>query len=124
MPCHIKSGAKKRVTKKEKNANNTKKTTKQTKSQATKENRFITDYFPTVSRRILAAQSKIDEYNKRIRQCIETCTDPKENLIVCEFENKGRGIVAACSIKKGGFICEYSGDLINLDQAKVSFKCR
>ena len=121
MPCKPKSGAKKTAVKgKKPTSKKINKPTKSTKSQATKENRYITDYFPTVSRRILAAQSKIDESNKKIRHCIETRTDPKEDLVVNEFENKGKGIVAITAIKKGCFICEYSGDLIKLDDAKVN----
>jgi len=118
MPCRAKPSTKKVATKKERKPKNGQKTSKQNKSQATKENRYITDYFPTVSRRVLAAQSKLDEYNKQIKHYIETQTDPIEKLVVTEFDNKGKGIVSATNFKKDCFICEYSGDLIKLDAAK------
>lgn len=119
MPCQTKSGAKKPATRKANKPPAKKSTNKPAKSQATKENRFITDYFPTVSRRLLAAKSKLEDQNKQIQHCIQTRTDPTEHLTVTEFENKGKGIVASAPIKKGCFICEYSGDLIKVDEAKV-----
>lgn len=33
---------------------------------------------------------------------------------------KGRGVVARKTLKKGDFVCEYSGDLIDVKEAKVS----
>lgn len=85
-----------------------------------KENRCITDYFPVVSRRQLAQAKAQDEYRKRILESIDNQTDPTENLIITEFEGKGKGVVAGNVIGKGSFVCEYAGDLINLDEAKVS----
>lgn len=120
MPCRTKSGTRKT------GSQNAKKPparkigkTAASKSVDTKENRYITDFFPTVSRRMLAAKLKIDNENKLIRHCVESCTDPVDNLMITEFENKGKGIVARVPIKKDSFICEYSGDLIKLEDAEV-----
>lgn len=35
------------------------------------------------------------------------------------FEGKGRGIVAARDFNKGDFVVEYSGELIDLTEAKL-----
>ena len=129
MPCRSKSTTtvKKRMNNnpvRNKKASNPKKSSTRKNehiksSPDTKENRFITDYFSTVSRRKLAIQSKLEEYNKQIEYCLENCTDPKENLVVADIEFKGKGIVASHPIKKGCFICEYSGDLIDIEEANV-----
>ena len=89
-------------------------------SQETKENRCITEYFPVISRRRLALAKAEDEYRQQIINSIDSCKDPIENLIITEFEDKGKGVIASSVIGKGNFVCEYAGDLINLDEAKVS----
>lgn len=120
MSSNIKSTSRKRsaTTRKVPSKSTNKRTPKTNNSQSTKENR-ITSYFPVVSRRLLSAKTRIDEHNKNVKYYIETCTDPKTSLIVNEFADKGRGIVTTTLIPKGCFICEYSGDLIKLDEAKV-----
>ncbi|KAI2811231.1 hypothetical protein RDWZM_003910 [Blomia tropicalis] len=127
MPCRTKSVTAKAKTlkvpnsKKPTSKTQTKSTKKkQTKAKEdTKENRCITDFFPIVSRRALAAKVKLEEFNRQIQKCIETRTDPTENLIVTHFDEKGKGIVAGTALNKGSFICEYSGDLIDLIEAKA-----
>ena len=39
-------------------------------------------------------------------------------LEVQEFPDKGRGVVATRKLKKGDFVVEYSGELLDLDKAK------
>lgn len=132
MPCRTKSVTAKAKTlkvpnsKKPTSKTQTKSTKKkQTKAKEdTKENRCITDFFPIVSRRALAAKVKLEEFNRQIQKCIETRTDPTENLIVTHFDEKGKGIVAGTALNKGSFICEYSGDLIDLIEAKVKTDLR
>ena len=119
MPCRTKSGTRKASSQNAKKPSTRKTAKAASKSVDTKENRYITDFFPTVSRRVLAAQLKLDNENKLIRHCVESCTDPEDNLMVTEFESKGKGIVARVPIKKDSFICEYSGDLIKLEDAEV-----
>lgn len=120
MPARTKSGTRKTGSQNAKKppAKKTGKTAGKTVDS--KENRYITDFFPTVSRRMLAAKLKLDNENKLIRQCLETCTDPVDNLMISEFENKGKGIVARVPIKKDSFVCEYSGDLIKSEDAEVT----
>ena len=119
----------KKTTTPNKNKSSTTKTTKPRKngklntSQETKENRCITDYFPVISRRRIALAKAEDEYRKCILSSIESNKDPIENLIITEFEGKGKGVIAGNLIVKGSFVCEYAGDLINLDEAKVSVSC-
>lgn len=119
MPCRTKSGTRKTGSQNAKKPPTKKSGKTASKSVDTKENRYITDFFPTVSRRMLAAKLKLDNENKLIRQCVESCTDPVDNLMITEFENKGKGIVARVPIRKDSFICEYSGDLIKLEDAEV-----
>lgn len=94
-------------------------TTKE-KCLPSKKQSTITNYFPVISRRMLAAKKKEEEYQKNIVNCIENKTDPKEYLSVTQLKDKGQAIIARLLIRKGSFICEYSGDLIDLETAKVN----
>lgn len=89
-------------------------------SPSSKENHQITEYFPVVSRRLLAVKSKQENDFKLIVDHVESGQDPVHNLDVVDFGDKGKGIVAKNAIRKGEFICEYIGDLISLDKAQVS----
>lgn len=51
---------------------------------------------------------------------IKNDIDDVESLKIEEFEGKGRGIMTCKKYAKGSFICEYRGDLIDLQKAKVS----
>ncbi|UXI17886.1 leucine rich domain-containing protein [Sarcoptes scabiei] len=97
----------------------------QSKSQSTEKktvknvnNNVITNYFPIVSRRLLSAKLKEEEYQKNILHHVQNKVDPKEYLKITEFEDKGKAIIATAMIRKGSFICEYSGDLIDIETAK------
>ena len=46
--------------------------------------------------------------------------DSALDIEISEIEDKGRGILALRDFKKGEFVVEYAGDLINIDDAKVS----
>nr|XP_027199146.1 histone-lysine N-methyltransferase set-1-like [Dermatophagoides pteronyssinus] len=92
--------------------------TKRQPTTITTSNNVITNYFPVISRRLLAAKLKEEEYNQRIIECIVKQTDPFDYLAITEFQSKGKAIIAKEPIRKGSFICEYSGDLIDLDSAK------
>ena len=45
---------------------------------------------------------------------MQTCLDTgeEESLEVLEIPGKGRGVMAKKNISKGGYICEYIGDLM------------
>ena len=38
---------------------------------------------------------------------------------IVDFENKGRGVVAAKTFYRGDFVVEYAGDLISIAEAKA-----
>ncbi|XP_064613076.1 N-lysine methyltransferase KMT5A-like [Liolophura sinensis] len=66
------------------------------------------------------------------RQCVSNIKKDEENRIedavlngkeiglkVVEFEGKGRGVIATQDFRRGGFVVEYAGDLIDLNTAKL-----
>ena len=46
--------------------------------------------------------------------------DSALDIEISDIENKGCGILALRDFKKGEFVVEYAGDLINIDDAKVN----
>ena len=46
-----------------------------------------------------------------LRRRIETCEN-ETDLVIEDFEEKGRGICAGKSFKKGDFVCEYKGNIL------------
>lgn len=79
-------------------------------------NKVITDYFQ-VRRSGRQTKSEIEkEKQHQLEQMILSgCQD---GLEVKEFKLKGRGVVATKDFKKGDFVVEYAGDLIDLATAK------
>ncbi|KAK9892407.1 hypothetical protein WA026_019857 [Henosepilachna vigintioctopunctata] len=79
-------------------------------------NHKLTDYFP-VRRSVRKTTTTVLEEKQR---CLEKTlrNNIEEGLKVTYFENKGRGIVADKYFKKGDFVVEYSGDLIDMAEAK------
>jgi hypothetical protein len=86
------------------------------------DNHLITDYFRNVSstRKRLTTKALEFQSESLIRHYISNKCDPIDSLSVQEFEDKGKGVIASKLISKGSFICEYSGDLVNIREAKVS----
>lgn len=82
-------------------------------------NHLITDYFPSLSRRRLTAKQLELQQDKLIKHYLVNQTDPKDLFIVDDIQDKGKGVIASKFISKGSFICEYSGDLIDMKQAEV-----
>lgn len=68
----------------------------------------------------IADRKKSQESEELRKKCICTGIDPTGFVIKNFGSSKGRGVVAKKTIKKGDFICEYSGDLISVKEAKVS----
>ena len=85
------------------------------------DNHLITEYYPTLSltRKRLTAKAKEMERDQRIKDYLNKKCDPSGILAVEEFDGKGKGVVATTTIPKGEFICEYSGDLVDIQKAKV-----
>jgi hypothetical protein len=86
------------------------------------DNHLITDYFRNVSstRKLLTTKALEFQSESLIRHYISNKCDPIDSLTVQEFEDKGKGVIASKLINKGSFICEYSGDLVDIREAKVS----
>jgi len=86
------------------------------------DNHLITDYFRNVSSTRKRLTTKALEFQSEllIRHYISNKCDPIDSLTVQEFEDKGKGVIASKLINKGSFICEYSGDLVDIREAKVS----
>lgn len=106
------------------NNNRTKARKKKTKEEKPKKdemngskNHLITEYYK-VTRRKTGKVLK-EEQDKEIIYFIENDIDDIKSLEIEEFSDKGRGIVTKKKYAKGSFICEYRGDLIDIQEAKV-----
>ncbi|XP_068994712.1 lysine methyltransferase 5Ab [Embiotoca jacksoni] len=89
---------------------------KKTESKAP-QNRKVTDYFPIRrSNRKTKAELK-DEEHRHLDDLIKNGVE--EGMQVEHIEGKGRGIFAVKGFKKGDFVVEYHGDLLDLTEAKT-----
>uniref|UniRef100_A0A3B5KTJ4 [histone H4]-lysine(20) N-methyltransferase n=1 Tax=Xiphophorus couchianus TaxID=32473 RepID=A0A3B5KTJ4_9TELE len=80
------------------------------------QNRKVTDYFPIRrSNRKTKMEIKSEEH-RRIDDLLKNRIE--EGLEVKHIEGKGRGVFAVKSFKKGDFVVEYHGDLLDLAEAK------
>lgn len=80
------------------------------------QNRKVTDFFPIRrSNRKTEAELKNEEH-KHTDYLIEN--DIEEGMEVKHIEGKGRGVFASKNFKKGEFVVEYHGDLLELTEAK------
>ncbi|XP_041792989.1 lysine methyltransferase 5Ab [Chelmon rostratus] len=81
------------------------------------QNRKVTDYYPIRrSNRKTKAELKNEEH-RHIDDVIKNGIE--EGLQVKHIEGKGRGVFAVKDFKKGDFIVEYHGDLLELAEAKI-----
>ncbi|XP_042344657.1 lysine methyltransferase 5Ab isoform X2 [Plectropomus leopardus] len=81
------------------------------------QNRKVTDYYPIRrSNRKTKAELKSEEH-KHIDDLIKN--DIEEGMKIKHIEGKGRGIFAISGFKKGDFVVEYHGDLLELSEAKI-----
>ncbi|XP_068422957.1 lysine methyltransferase 5Ab isoform X2 [Clinocottus analis] len=81
------------------------------------QNRKVTDYYPIRrSKRKTKTELKSEEH-RHIDDLIKNSTE--EGLQIKPIEGKGRGIFAAKIFKKGEFVVEYHGDLLELAAAKI-----
>lgn len=88
-------------------------------------NRLITEFFQsaekttkTRSRRLTAKDLALEQESLK-RKFVSLNCDPPD-FLVDEIEGKGKGVVSLVSIPQGNFICEYAGDLIEMEEAKVT----
>ncbi|XP_047447914.1 lysine methyltransferase 5Ab isoform X2 [Mugil cephalus] len=81
------------------------------------QNRKVTDYYPIRrSNRKTKSELKNEEHS-HIDDLIKNGTE--EGMQVKHMEAKGRGVFAVKSFKKGDFVVEYHGDLLDLAEAKT-----
>lgn len=75
----------------------------------------LTDYFP-IRRSVRKTKQEMErEFLHQVEKALDR--DVEEGLVVKNFPNKGRGIVATRKFYRGDFVVEYLGDLI--DQAEA-----
>lgn len=81
--------------------------------------RQITDFFP-IRRSERKPKSELDKDKmENIEAQLVAPTDDSElGLEIRHIPNKGRGVVATRNIKKGEFVVEYAGELIDIGSAK------
>ncbi|KAF7669627.1 hypothetical protein LDENG_00166650 [Lucifuga dentata] len=81
------------------------------------QNRKVTDYYPIRrSNRKTKAELKNEEHG-HIDDLIKNSKE--EGMQVKHIEGKGRGVFASRGFKKGEFVVEYHGDLLDLAEAKI-----
>ncbi|XP_029960916.1 lysine methyltransferase 5Ab [Salarias fasciatus] len=80
------------------------------------QSRKVTDYFP-VRRSNRKTQAKLkNEEQSHIDDLIKN--NVEEGMQVKHIEGKGRGVFAVSGFRKGDFVVEYHGDLLDLTEAK------
>ncbi|XP_056139372.1 lysine methyltransferase 5Ab [Lampris incognitus] len=86
------------------------------KENKTMQNRKVTDYYPIRrSSRKTKAELKNEEH-KHLDDLIKNGIE--EGMEIKHIEGKGRGVFAVSGFKKGDFVVEYHGDLLDLAEAK------
>uniref|UniRef100_A0A3B4GAK2 [histone H4]-lysine(20) N-methyltransferase n=1 Tax=Pundamilia nyererei TaxID=303518 RepID=A0A3B4GAK2_9CICH len=86
-------------------------------SESSLQNRKVTDYFPIRrSNRKTNAELK-SEQHKHLDDLIKN--DIEEGMEVKNIDGKGRGVFAVSGFKRGDFVVEYHGDLLDLAEAKI-----
>lgn len=91
-------------------------TEKKTCKQMISQNRQLTDYFP-----VRRSSRKTVSIAKKERQNIvedAILSGKEEGFEIKEFPGKGRGVITKKSIKRGEFVLEYYGELIDYEEAK------
>lgn len=86
------------------------------KSAVAKTNHKVTEYFP-VRRSVRKCKKTVLEEKQRDLENKVLC-QVEEGLIVKHFVGKGRGVVTTREFKKGEFVVEYIGELIDQVTAK------
>ncbi|XP_041348614.1 N-lysine methyltransferase KMT5A-like [Gigantopelta aegis] len=92
------------------------KTMRKKKTATEVQSKTITDYFPVRRSGRQCASSLKKGQQKDLEEKI--LSKSEDGLKVVEIEGKGRGVISTREFKKGDFVVEYVGDLIDVDQAK------
>ncbi|XP_044261443.1 histone-lysine N-methyltransferase PR-Set7 [Tribolium madens] len=84
---------------------------------STKDNNHkVTDYFPVRRSVRKTKKTVMEEKQRSLEEMLRNGVE--EGLEVRVFSNKGRGVVTSRPFTKGDFVVEYSGDLIDINEAK------
>jgi len=81
------------------------------------QNRKVTDYYPIRRSNRRTKEELKNEEHRHIDDLIKNGIE--EGLQVKHIEGKGRGIFAVNGFKKGDFVVEYHGELLDLAEAKA-----
>ncbi|GJQ85292.1 putative histone-lysine N-methyltransferase [Trypoxylus dichotomus] len=81
-----------------------------------KTNHKLTEYFPVRRSVRKTKKTVLEEKQKFLEESLRN--GKEEGLLVREFDGKGRGVIAARPFFKGDFVVEYSGELIDINEAK------
>jgi histone-lysine N-methyltransferase SETD8 len=81
-----------------------------------KDNHKVTDYFPVRRSVRKTKKTVMEEKQRTLEQMLRN--EVEEGLEVRIFSDKGRGVVTSRPFTKGDFVVEYSGDLIDLNEAR------
>lgn len=81
------------------------------------QNKKVTDYFPVRKSNRKTKTELKSEQHKHLDDLIRNGVE--EGMEVKQIEGKGRGVFAVNGFKKGDFVVEYFGDLLELSEAKV-----
>ncbi|KAJ8931149.1 hypothetical protein NQ314_015978 [Rhamnusium bicolor] len=85
--------------------------------QEARDNHKLTEYFPVRRSVRKTTKTVLEEKQRILEQALRK--ELEEGLEVRCFEGKGRGVVAARDFNRGDFVVEYSGDLVDIVEAKV-----
>ncbi|KAK6620596.1 Histone-lysine N-methyltransferase PR-Set7 [Polyplax serrata] len=80
-------------------------------------NHKVTEYFPVRRSVRKTKKTVLEEKQKNLEECV--LSQREEGLKVVNFEGKGRGVVTTRKFYKGEFVVEYSGELIDMLEAKT-----
>ncbi|XP_040052175.2 lysine methyltransferase 5Ab isoform X1 [Gasterosteus aculeatus] len=89
---------------------------KKTENQAL-QNRKVTDYYPIRRSNRKTKAELTSEEHQHIDDLIKN--NIEEGLQIKHIEGKGRGVFASKMFKRGEFVVEYHGDLLELAEAKI-----
>lgn len=79
-------------------------------------NHKLTDFFPVRRSERKTKKTVLEEKQKTLEDNLRSGIE--KGLRVYHFEGKGRGIVAMRMFNRGDFVVEYSGDLIDMQEAR------
>ncbi|XP_071339109.1 lysine methyltransferase 5Ab isoform X2 [Trachinotus anak] len=89
---------------------------KKTENKAPR-NRKVTDYYPIRRSNRKTKEELKNEEHRHIDDLIKN--DIEEGMQVKHIEGKGRGVFAVKDFRKGEFVVEYHGDLLEVAEAKI-----